>query len=87
MSGVLLGRAGRDSAGLEVAAWVEGEFSDELAGVAVDDPDVEVVDQRVTRVPAWRRPRPMWCSRLSWRRVTVPVLSTRSCRTRQCGSM
>ena len=25
-----------------------------------------------TGVPAWRRPMPMWCSRLLWRRVTEP---------------
>jgi hypothetical protein len=30
---------------LEVAAGVEGELAEDLAGVAVDDPDVEVVDQ------------------------------------------
>src|SRR3954452_19411017 len=46
MSGALSGRAGRESAGLEVAAWVEGEFSQELAGVAGGDPDVQVVDEQ-----------------------------------------
>ena len=32
---------------------------------------------------AWRRPMPMWCRRLLWRMVTVPVVSMRSCRIRQ----
>jgi hypothetical protein len=32
-----------------------------------------------------QRPTPMWCRWLLWRRVTVPVLSTRSCRTRGAG--
>ncbi len=40
---------------------------------------------RVTRVPASSLPRPMWCSRLSWRRVTLPASSTVSWRTRWWG--
>jgi hypothetical protein len=31
-------------------------------------------------VPAWRRPRPMWCSRLLCRRVMTPLRSMRSWR-------
>ena len=30
---------------------------------------------RLIGVPASRAPRPMWCSRLSWRRVTAPQRS------------
>jgi hypothetical protein len=35
-----------------------------------------------TWVRAWVRPMPMWWSRPAWRRVTTPVASTRSRRTR-----
>ena len=59
------------SAGLEVSGGVQGELADELSGVAVDDPDVQVVDEQGDRVPARRRPRPMWCRRLLCRRVTA----------------
>ena len=45
MSALLLLWSWRESAGLVVAAGVEGEGSDQLAGVAVDDSDVEVGDQ------------------------------------------
>ena len=38
--------------------------------------------RRRTRVPAWARPMPMWWSFPLWRRVTSPVLSMRSVRTR-----
>jgi hypothetical protein len=37
------------SGGLVVAAGVEGEFAQEYAGVAVDHPDVEVVDEQRDR--------------------------------------
>ena len=37
---------------------------------------------RMTQVPAWVRPTPMWCSRLLCRSVTEPALSTMSCRIR-----
>src|SRR3954453_18412251 len=39
-----------------------------------------------TWVPAWVRPMPMWCSRPARRRVTQPVLSILSVRTRSWGS-
>ena len=35
-----------------------------------------------TWVPAWVRPMPMWCRRPARRRVTQPVESIRSVRTR-----
>ena len=38
--------AWRDSAGLVVAGRVEGEFADQLASVAGDDADVQVVDEQ-----------------------------------------
>jgi hypothetical protein len=38
--------AWRDSAGLVVAGRVEGEFTDQLAGVAGDDADVQIVDEQ-----------------------------------------
>ena len=31
----------------------------------------------------WALPMPMWCSRLLWRRVTLPLVSTLSWRTRK----
>jgi hypothetical protein len=34
-----------NSAGLVIADRVEGEFADQLAGVAADDADVQVVDE------------------------------------------
>ena len=34
------------------------------------------------RLPAWRRPRPMWCRRLLCRRMITPELPMRSWRTR-----
>ena len=37
--------AGGKAAGLEVPGRVEGEFADQLAGVAADDADVQVIDQ------------------------------------------
>ena len=43
------GWSGWDSAGLEVPGRVEGELAQELAGVAVDDPDVQVVDEQGDR--------------------------------------
>ena len=44
--------------------------------MALDDADVQVVDEQTDRgCRARRAPRPMWCSRLLWRRVTVPPVS------------
>ena len=34
-------------------------------------------------MPAWLRPIPMWCRRLLWRRVSLPLLSMRSWRMRR----
>src|SRR4051812_21109067 len=45
MLGLFSGRSGWDSAGLEVAGGVQGEFAEEFAGVAVDDLDVHVDEQ------------------------------------------
>jgi uncharacterized protein len=56
------------------------------AGRAVDDPDVQVLDEEQTRVRAWVRPMPMWWSFPPWRRVTVPLASTWSPRTRSWAS-
>jgi hypothetical protein len=39
------GSCRRTGLGLVVAGWVEGEFSDEFAGVLGDDPDVEFSDE------------------------------------------
>jgi hypothetical protein len=33
-------------------------------------------------VRAWVRPTPMWCSRPLWRRLSLPLVSTTSWRTR-----
>ena len=47
---VLFGRwSGRDFAGLVVAGGVQDEFAEELAGVAVDDSDMQVVDEQGDR--------------------------------------
>ena len=35
-----------ESAGLVVPCWVQDQFADELAGVAADDADVQVVDEQ-----------------------------------------
>ena len=35
----------------------------------------------------WARPRLMWCRRLSWRRVTMPLVSTVSRRTLKWASV
>src|SRR5215203_1825364 len=78
----LFGWAGWQPAGLVVPAGVQDQFAHQLTGVAVDDADVQVVDEQADRVPASRAPRPMWCSRLLWRTVTLPPLSILSCRTR-----
>jgi hypothetical protein len=45
MSGRFLGRAWWHPSGLVVAGGVEGQLAEEFAGVAVDDADVEVVDE------------------------------------------
>ena len=37
ISGPFLGRSGRDSAGLEVTGGIQGQLTDQFAGVAVDD--------------------------------------------------
>src|SRR5215207_4018203 len=42
---------------------------------------------RMTWVPAWVRPMPMWRSRPATRRVTVPDLSILSCRIRSWVSL
>src|SRR6478609_1081595 len=42
----LFGWSGWESAGLVVPRGVQGEFADELAGVGVDDADVQVVDEQ-----------------------------------------
>jgi hypothetical protein len=62
------GRRAGWQAGLVVPGGVQDEVANELAAVAIDDPDVQVVDQQQAGLP----PRPMWCSRLLWRRVTEP---------------
>ena len=41
--------SGWDAAGLEVSGGVEGELAEELAGVPVDDLDVQVVDEEGDR--------------------------------------
>ena len=71
-----------ETAGLVVPGRVQDQFANQLAGVAVDHPDVQVVDQQADGVPASRAPRPMWCSRLLWRTVTEPPASILSVRTR-----
>ena len=38
--------SGRPSGGLAVAAWVEGELAQELAGGGVDDADAQVLDEQ-----------------------------------------
>lgn len=66
---------------LVVAAWVEGELSDQLACVGGEDPNVTIGDEELDRPALWARPMPMWCNLLSWRRVTVPPASILSWRT------
>ena len=39
------GWSGWQAAGLVVPGGVQGQLADQLAGVAVDDPDVQVIDQ------------------------------------------
>src|SRR5262245_14248039 len=73
--------------GLVVAGWVEGEFADELPVVLGADPQLQVAGEDEDLVPAQRRPMPMWWSRLLWRRVSLPSVSTRSRRTRKCSLM
>jgi hypothetical protein len=51
----LSGRSGPGPSGLEVPGGVEGELAEELAGVAVDDPDVQVVDEQGDRGAGERR--------------------------------
>jgi hypothetical protein len=45
-------RAGWQAAGLVIPGGVQDQVADELAGVAVDDPDVQVVDQQQDRSAA-----------------------------------
>jgi hypothetical protein len=55
------------------------QFADELAGVGVDDADVQILDQEQD---AGARPMPMWWSFPLWWREMSPVASMRSVRTR-----
>ena len=53
-----------------VVGWGEGQLTDQLAGVAVDDADVQVIDEQGDRGAGESGARPMWCSRELWRIVT-----------------
>ena len=76
-------RAGWAAGGLVVAAGVDGQLAEQFAGGGVDDADVEVVDEHEhVADSAWVRPTPRWCSRPAMPRVTTPLLSMRSWRTR-----
>jgi hypothetical protein len=74
--------AGGAAGGLVVPGRVEGELAEEFAGAGVDDADVQVLGQEQDAGSAVGRPVPMWWRRPLWRRVTSPVLSMRSARTR-----
>lgn len=75
--------ARRDLVSQAVAGGVDGELAQPLARGGVDDADVGVLDECRTWAPAWARPTPMWCRRPPpRRRVTQPVRSMRSVRTR-----
>ena len=45
---------------------------------------VRAATRMSTGVWAWVMPMPRWCSRLPWRRVSLPNLSTVSWRMRRC---
>jgi hypothetical protein len=68
--------------GLVGLAGVEDELAEEFAGRGVDDRMCRSWTRSRTRVPAWGRPVPMWWRRPLCRRVTSPVRSVRSVRTR-----
>lgn len=68
--------------GLVVPGGVEGEVAEEFAGGGVDDADVEVGDEDDDVGSGVFSAIPMWCSRLLWRSVILPVVSIRSWRTR-----
>ena len=78
----LFARSRWSAEGLVVAVWVEGELAEEFAGGGVDDSDVQVLDQEqdvgsgVGSSDAVCRICP------ATRRVTQPVLSILSVRTR-----
>ncbi len=65
-----------------VAGGVDGELAEEFAGGGVDDADVQVLDEQQDVGSGVVRPMPMWCRRPARRRVTQPVESIRSVRTR-----
>jgi hypothetical protein len=67
---------------LVVPGGVEDELAEEFAGGGVDDGDLQVVDEEQDGVRAWVRSMPVWGRRQARRRLTAPVSSTRSVRTR-----
>ena len=78
-----LAAVGGLGAGLVVAVGVQDQLAEQFAGLGVDDADVQLGRSGPGRVCRHGpRPRPMWCSRLLWRRVITPLGSMRSWRMR-----
>ena len=58
---------------LVVAAGIEGQPADQLACSGSRTRMSRSATRSLTGLPLWARPRPMWWSFESWRRVTVPA--------------
>jgi hypothetical protein len=80
--GVFLWPSGRAAGGLVVLVGVEDEFADELAGVGIDDAYVQVLDEEQDAVSGVGAADADVVEFPVARRVTSPVLSMRSVRTR-----
>ena len=66
-----------------VAVGVDVVAAEDVVLVLADDGDGVAGHQDQYRVCAWVRPMPRWCSRLPWRRVSLPNWSTVSWRMRK----